>query len=423
MQASPNVPELTAPLIIVSILFLIWLFAFASGWVLVVAGFAANRLQIPNLEERVVPPFGLIHLFLGVGCLLVLPIFVAIPFLVGSNLKSVVQSTVFMVSNQFVLCMACLGISAVGMLMAKIRFSDTCWSVRRLHKDLICAGIAFVLFVPFVFMMNAVVTIVSNIEYTHPILDRLRDDPNQLVWLGLVAVIGAPIAEEFLFRGLLQGFLESMALGKWNPAMILLGRNRLSRTLATSPVATASSEAAPIENDDQTNLEGIVSPHSIADPLEPAAQRSEYHRAEEQESNLAIETVELDEEKGARNPYQPLAQSGDTSLNADLPISTGSQSQNQQTIERVVPKRTWWPIVVSSILFGLAHFEYGISWLPLIGLGAVLGVLYQQTGRIWACIFLHTAFNSIGIAMMAMQVYFPESFPQPDEAFTCWFLR
>lgn len=66
--------------------------------------------------------------------------------------------------------------------------------------------------------------------------------------------------------------------------------------------------------------------------------------------------------------------------------------------------RAWWPIGVTGILFGLVHFEYGMSWIPLSLLGMVLGWLYHMTHRVWPCILLHMAFNSLSMLGMAGKI-------------------
>ncbi len=53
----------------------------------------------------------------------------------------------------------------------------------------------------------------SIVPYEHPILDLLTRsrDPATLAAVGLSAVVAAPIGEEIFFRGVLQGWFESLA--------------------------------------------------------------------------------------------------------------------------------------------------------------------------------------------------------------------
>ena len=59
-----------------------------------------------------------------------------------------------------------------------------------------------------------------------------------------------------------------------------------------------------------------------------------------------------------------------------------------------------WPSVVTGILFGLAHWGYGLSFIPLIVLGIVLGLVYRATHSIWPCILIHAMLN--GTSMLAL---------------------
>jgi membrane protease YdiL (CAAX protease family) len=55
----------------------------------------------------------------------------------------------------------------------------------------------------------------------------------------------------------------------------------------------------------------------------------------------------------------------------------------------------WLPILVSSVLFALAHFGIGPDPIPLFFLALVLGYTYQRTHRIVPCIVTHALFNSL----------------------------
>ena len=54
----------------------------------------------------------------------------------------------------------------------------------------------------------------------------------------------------------------------------------------------------------------------------------------------------------------------------------------------------WWPIAVTAVLFGLAHWGHGAAPAPLMLLGLVLGYLYHRTGRIVPSMTCHLFFNA-----------------------------
>jgi len=62
-------------------------------------------------------------------------------------------------------------------------------------------------------------------------------------------------------------------------------------------------------------------------------------------------------------------------------------------------------VVLSSILFGVAHFSHG-SWLGILGIivnaGLALGLLYVITGRLWLSIGMHLGFDFIETSVLGV---------------------
>lgn len=61
-------------------------------------------------------------------------------------------------------------------------------------------------------------------------------------------------------------------------------------------------------------------------------------------------------------------------------------------------------LAVTAILFGASH-AHGLSFLPLTGLGLVLALVYDQSGRIAYPILLHGIFNSVTCAIILIEIY------------------
>jgi hypothetical protein len=55
----------------------------------------------------------------------------------------------------------------------------------------------------------------------------------------------------------------------------------------------------------------------------------------------------------------------------------------------------WLPVLISSALFGAAHYGYGPEPVPIFLLAIILGYVYQRTHRIIPCIVAHSLFNSL----------------------------
>lgn len=60
----------------------------------------------------------------------------------------------------------------------------------------------------------------------------------------------------------------------------------------------------------------------------------------------------------------------------------------------------WLPILISATLFGLAHWGHGVSPVPLVLFGMVLGYLYQRTHRLTPSITAHALFNAYSMVML-----------------------
>jgi membrane protease YdiL (CAAX protease family) len=56
----------------------------------------------------------------------------------------------------------------------------------------------------------------------------------------------------------------------------------------------------------------------------------------------------------------------------------------------------WVAIIVSSLLFGVAHADLG-SLAPLVAIGLLLGVVRWKTRSLWPAIFLHTLNNTAAL--------------------------
>ena len=61
-----------------------------------------------------------------------------------------------------------------------------------------------------------------------------------------------------------------------------------------------------------------------------------------------------------------------------------------------------WGIVISAIIFALAHLQPGAlgALVPIFLLGLLLAWLYIKTKSIWPCIFAHFTYNSIAFVFM-----------------------
>lgn len=209
-------------------------------------------------------------------------------------------------------------------------------------RDVQVGVLSFLLITPVVLVFSGVVNAVTEVEYQHPVINAMREHPWTFPILFFGAVICAPLWEEFAFRGLLIRWLDSIRSSGGDMRVILFGRNSLSSTMA-------------VNTDSPEILSQTVDGTPNAAPISPSSQES------------------------------------------DSPIDLRSSNELE-----VYPP--WWPAIVSGIAFGLAHFAYGISWLPLIFLGTILGRIFQLRRSILPCVVLHACFNALSMLGLASQI-------------------
>jgi hypothetical protein len=149
-------------------------------------------------------------------------------------------------------------------------------------------------------------------------------------------VIIAPIAEEFFFRVLLQGWLETLAGGR-------------------SPPSAESSEAAAEQVQDVPPAAGPADPDN---PYSPSYSLAELRHGEP----AAIE----------QTPVAP-------------PAATRSLGGLRWDYAS---------IILSSLVFSLMHLGHGADPIPLFFLALALGYLYQRTGRLLPSVVVHFCLNA-----------------------------
>jgi hypothetical protein len=79
------------------------------------------------------------------------------------------------------------------------------------------------------------------------------------------------------------------------------------------------------------------------------------------------------------------------------------QEESSQVVEDRYPP--WWIAILSGLIFGLAHFEYGVSWVPLVVLGTILARVYQLQRSILPCFLIHAVFNSLNMIGFAVELF------------------
>lgn len=282
---------------------------------------------------------------------------VSVPETTGSSGRPVVIPSA-MTQNHFLYSGFAMSAQIVCVLLVTLfivgrtgcSFKKLGWRMDQISGDLLAGLRCFLMMSPIILILNAILQAVTTTPYEHPVQEMIKQYPWLLGIAFWQAAIVAPISEEFGFRVLLIGWFESIHFGRDKMFAFMFGAS--GNALTEQP---ASAE----------NWEGSV---PGADP---------------------------------NNPYSATSMS---TLSPVLGQVSGPTTTN------VVPARyqpPWWPVLLSGTLFGLAHFSYGVSWVPLIVFGVVLGRLYQVRQSILPVLLVHFLFNGMNITLVGLSLLIP----------------
>lgn len=253
----------------------------------------------------------------------------------------------------------------IGWLLLRygVSLSHIGFTIHRFRKHIAVGIGATLLSLPWVYLVMGLVSAGLKEEYDHPLLDRMTEEGTLSAFLlGLFcAVIAAPLAEEFLFRVMLQGWLQSVPFS-WKRMWWFIGASERERQKIDAVETFVLGEHAPADEPE----------------LLPAA--------------------------SASNPYSPPIPLA-TVVSDEAPAQSVSVADASVPM---IPAPPVWPVFVSGTLFGLAHLGYGLSFVPLILLGIVLGFLYRATHSIWPSLIVHFILNLIAMTSLGILTYVKE---------------
>lgn len=322
--------------------------------------------SIIRCETRQPIPWGLLDIGLTFVCLLVL-LSVALQLLSGwLGLRPGAEWSAVPPHRRALLmlaeCLVNIGTVAASIMLIKVRTSATWRDLgvvgRKLSADIKLGVTAFVMLAPPVYILQWI--LVQFSESKHPLIELLKQDPDSMtIGIGVFsAVCVAPIAEEYFFRGLLQGWLEQ--LNKWT------GRDLAWWHGNKRGFASAGADSSLPE------LPAKVPPSRWAD---------------------ATTLVDTDETEIADNHDH-----------WDDDVRPPVSDERSTVVESAPGCQSSWPIFVSSIIFALLHYSHGPDWVPLFFLALGLGYLYRQTHRIVPGIVVHFLLNGTSMGLFLIDV-------------------
>lgn len=344
-------------------------------WGMLVFSIFKGKSWLPRLEARTPQPWGAVDL-LFVICLFIFLQMIGGAFFTASGLINRQEldadgpSLILQFAMSAICSLVVVGGTVFIMTRCNVRAGGVGWALHSFVSDVKLGFVTFLLIAPPTYILMALSTKISGVPYEHPIMSEAKENSSLLLPAMVMAVILAPLLEEFGFRVLLQGFLESLSIGRFSIEKLILGRVRSINDSADG---------------------GLL--------VSKQATGNQYDGSSEEGPRLADVQVK---------PIRDMATIDDSNQNPYSSVSPFEAAEVEQANVNIgetvhVP---WWPTIVTGILFGLAHFSYGVSWIPLIVLGIALGWLYRITNRIWPCIVVHLCFNGFTMFLFAMHVLF-----------------
>ena len=312
-------------------------------WLLAVRRLRAGEPLVPPEPRRPVPWGGIEVLLIVLGYLFasgLAAIYFVVPVGEGATV-SVVSSLTLAITG-----LASLLVVGAGVMLLR-RAAGSTWrdlglAGQHLLPDVrlgLAAGLAIT--AP-VYAIQSIFTTLFKFESEHPLIEMVERGQNFTIFAVAVflAVGVAPLAEEFLFRILLQGWLEARQM-----------RGRAERQLNAEMLENI---AAKVENAESSQLVSVDSDNPYAAP--PA---------------IATSTMPID-------------------------------AQADTTIDLVAGQLMpgWAPLITSAVIFALLHATQGPDPIALLPLALVLGYLYRQTHRLVPSLVAHAFLNATSMLLL-----------------------
>ena len=244
--------DLSAGLLLLPLLLVVS--ASAWAWWRALARVAAGH-PVLAFESRMASPWGLLDLIIAFFLLVACQVFASGLLVTKFGIQiaddmSADGRAALLFGGALATLAAFLSSIAVVRLRSGATWIDLGINRTCLASDLQLGAVAFVMLAPIVYGIQMV--LVKWFESQHPLNELLRKDPDPkfFVLAGIAALIVAPLAEEYFFRVLLQGWLERIATRASATTHLLLG-GRPGDTVALSandqPQLHSYSYASPIE--------------------------------------------------------------------------------------------------------------------------------------------------------------------------------
>lgn len=364
----------STPIAFIGLLIIAILTASMIMWSRFVIAYVKGFPFFPSLQPRQIQRWALTDIFMALASLyLVSALAASFATKIGVDRNELIEGSASSIPKVAIATFQLSAVVLMTLLIAaryRVSLSNIGWSTKHIFQDIRLGLLAFIMALPPIYILMIASTVLFKKPYNHPVVDAIKNDPSSLPMAIWLAVVIAPILEEFGFRVLLQGFLESLSRGPLSWRLIFGGRRQ------TDDQGLAAAASQDLDSNSKTMLTSV-------DPQADSKARSFP--------------------SSPANPYEAVAKTGTDSVSdSEIQSNANLQLNADQQFITDNSQLPWWPVVVSGVLFGLAHFDYGASWLPLAALGMVLGYLYRITNRIWPSLVVHCCLN--GMTMLNLTI-------------------
>lgn len=192
-------------MVVMAILFLV-----TYAWISLFAHVLRGNEILP-FEPRRETPWGLIAVLLSFFLLIGCQIAGGLAFGATPDAEpTVAQTDTLLTWNAVAILAATLASMGLIHLVARAGPEDFGISLEHVPRDIFIGIYAFLILAPITFGIQYLFVYVFEIESHHPLIELLKDDSTGSLFaiVTVLAVVVAPISEEYFFRVLLQGWLE-----------------------------------------------------------------------------------------------------------------------------------------------------------------------------------------------------------------------
>ncbi|MFO0907738.1 MAG: CPBP family intramembrane glutamic endopeptidase [Isosphaeraceae bacterium] len=243
-----------------------------------------------------------------------------------------------MLAITFINMLTVLVVPVLVHLISGATLIDLGLNTHNLLRNLWAGTVAFFLVTPWVYLVFGLARLIYPAT-RHPLETMLREEKSSLAMVLAVfsAVVAAPLAEELLFRGIFQSWLNRIFLP---PVQV------------SSPVPSTPGASSPTQEVDLV---------------------AQLDKGPPPETDPGFEWVQSAEKR----------------------TSEAMPTEGEGDQAHATRRRRMMPIGLTSLLFAGVHFTEMPAPVAIFVLSLALGVLYQRTGSLVASITLHALFNAL----------------------------